>query len=417
MPHLKSIPFKKEKASHLRKKTVPPSNGLCYTTHLMETILYFQPPSKTSAPGKFAGVQEIAETNGLHVQTIDGFPSAERLRELTEFWRPIGAIAECGNEYTEVDVRLFGKLPVVFFSHNPDTLPARSFSVSHDSVATARLAARELMTTGFTNFAYIPYAERRYWSEARERGFSTALTLNGFTCRIFRTPLKASGSTGRLYALRRFLQSLPKPCAVFAANDVTAAETIAAARFMGIGIPEELAVIGVDNYEQICEHTSPPLTSIEPDFRRGGNLAAMMILAQQRKVDAPRLERHMTFGPLRVARRASTRLLAAQDRYVNEALSLIRHEACAGLHAEKVAGLFPCSRRMADIRFRKATGRSILEEIHAVQLERAKQLLRDTSMPLKSIADFCGFTHPNSLRKFFRHATGMTLGDWRATQT
>ena len=82
MPHLKSIPVKKEKASHLRKKTVPPSNGLCYTTHPMETILYFQPPSKTSAPGKFAGVQEIAETNGLHVQTIDGFPSAERLREL-----------------------------------------------------------------------------------------------------------------------------------------------------------------------------------------------------------------------------------------------------------------------------------------------------------------------------------------------
>ena len=71
---------------------------------------------------------------------------------------------------------------------------------------------------------------------------------------------------------------------------------------------------------------------------------------------------------------------------------------------------------MADIRFRKATGHSILEEIHAVQLERVKQLLKDSGLQLKSISDFCGFTHPNSLRKFFLRETGMTLGAWRTDQ-
>ncbi len=383
----------------------------------MEVVLYFNSAKKTSAPGKLAGVQEIVEANGLHMQIIESIPTATQLRELADFWHPIGAIVECGRECSNIPTRLFNSMPVVFFSHNPKTLSPRDLSVSHDSVKTAQLAARELMTTGFSHFAYIPYAENRYWSEERQRAFAAALALNGMCCRVFRCGPTAEGATGRQVELRKFLRTLPKPCAVFAANDLMAAETITAARFEGIAIPNELAVIGVDNYEQICEHTMPPLTSIEPDFRLGGNLAAMMLMDFARSKGAYKGDRHRTFGPLLVARRASTRLLAAQDRYVNEALGLIRREACAGLHAEKVADLFPCSRRMADIRFRKATGRSILEEIHTMQLERAKQLLRDTSMPLKSIADFCGFTHPNSLRKFFRRVTGMTLGDWRANLT
>lgn len=74
--------------------------------------------------------------------------------------------------------------------------------------------------------------------------------------------------------------------------------------------------------------------------------------------------------------------------------------------------LFPCSRRMAELRFKKAAGRSILEEIHAAQLERAKQLLAG-SMPLKAISDFCGFKHPNSLRKFFKSQTGISMSEWK----
>ena len=382
----------------------------------MEVILYFQPLAKTSAPGKFAGVQEIAEKNGWHVQTIDGFPSARQIRDLIAFWKPIGAIVECGSEYTAINVRLFGDLPTVFFSHNPRTLPTNCLSVSHDSTATAQLAARELMMTGCKTFAYIPYAARRYWSEERERGFINALALNDRRCKVFRCRSKMTDTTGRQSALRRFLRELHKPCAVFAANDMVAAETITAARFEGMDIPDELTIIGVDNYEQICEHTSPPLTSIEPDFRRGGNIAALMLLDAMRTKGAYRGERHLTFGPLRIVRRATTRFISTPDRTVGAALDLIRREACAGLTANKVANIFPCSRRMADIRFRKATGHSILEEIHAIQLERVKQLLKDSRLQLKSISDFCGFSHPNSLRKFFRRETGMTLSAWRSAK-
>ena len=120
-----------------------------------------------------------------------------------------------------------------------------------------------------------------------------------------------------------------------------------------------------------------------------------------------------SFGPLRIVRRATTRLLSRYDRHVSNALELIRNEACSGLTADKVARRFPYSRRLADIRFRQATGHSILEEIHNVQLERAKQILLESDRQIKSISDFCGFQNPNSLRKFFKRETGMTLSEWK----
>ena len=196
-----------------------------------------------------------------------------------------------------------------------------------------------------------------------------------------------------------------------------AAETATAAAFVGLRIPEDLAILGIDNYQPVCEKARPPLTSIEPDFRRGGNLAALMLLARVRAKGGYRGPHTRTFGPLRVVRRASTRVFFRQDKTVAAALDLIRNEACNGLRARDVAALFPCSRRFADLRFRQATGHSILEEIQAVRLERAQDLLRDPQQQIKAISDFCGFANPNSLRKFFRAATGQTMSAWRAAES
>lgn len=385
---------------------------MCYNARV-QTILYFQSPSRTSAPDKLAGVQEVTNRKGIHVQVIEEHPTRELLAGLRDFWRPLGAIADCGGELSQLDAEIFCEMPTVFLGHDPKTLPRECLHVLHDQSATAHLAARELLETGFGNFAYVPFRERRYWSDDRQRAFREALALNGRKCRVFSHPSSPGGEIARLDALRRFVASLPKPCAVFAANDKTAEAVLAAAQLAGISVPDKIAVIGVDNYTAICEHTSPPLTSIEPDFRRGGNLAALMLLAAAQAKGRWRGSRTATFGPLRVARRASSRLLLRHDAHVLAALDLIRREACTGLRAGKVASLFPCSRSMVDIRFSRATGHTILEEIHAVQLERAKELLGNRNIPLKAISDFCGFTNPNSLRKFFLKETGTTMSDWR----
>ena len=379
----------------------------------MQTILYFQSPSKTSAPEKLSGVREIMDKRRINVQVIEEMPTKELLKGLAAFWSPLGAIVDCGNEYNELDAAIFAGMHTVFLGHNPETLPRTSLQVVHDQAATARKAAMELLEAHFENFAFVHSRERRAWSESRGKAFRDALELNGKRCRVFKSRKAGQNGVGYLQNLREFLASLPKPCAVFAANDKTGESVLSAAQIAGLKVPDEIAVVSVDNYEQICEQTTPPLTSIEPDFHKGGTLAALMLLAASMSKGVWRGSRIQMFGPLRIVRRASTRLLMHQDRHVATALDLIRREACNGLQAARVAASFPCSRRMAYIRFSRAVGHSILSEIHAVQLERAKQLLLDKNMPLKAISDFCGFSNPNSLRKFFLKATGATMTDWR----
>ena len=381
----------------------------------MNTVLYFQSKSKTSAPEKLAGVREILDKKRMHVQVIEELPTRNLLAELASFWQPVGAIVDCGGEYNDLDASIFARMKTVFFGHNPDTLPRTCLQVIHDQAATARLAARALLETGFNAFAFVHYQERRAWSEARRKAFCDALRLNGMKCSVFRPTETSAGGVRRMNALRRFLESLPKPCAVFAANDKTGEQVLSAARMSGLDVPNDIAVIGVDNFEPICEHTTPPLSSVEPDFRLGGETAALMLLAAAMSKGRFQGSRIQTFGPLRIVRRASSRLLRRNDQHVADAIDLIRREACCGLRSSRVAALFPCSRRMADIRFANATGHSILAEIHAVQLDRAKQLLKNNNMPLKAISDFCGFVNSNSLRKFFRKETGMSMSRWRAS--
>ena len=378
----------------------------------MKTILYFQSSSRTSAPEKLAGARSIIDAKGYHIQIIEEVPTKKLIKDLISFWNPVGAIIDCGNEYNEIDAKIFGGLRVVFLGHNPNTLPSGSLQVIHDQVTTSHLAAKELLSIGFRNFAFVPFFKNRTWSNQRQKAFCEALKLHGKKCHIFQAT-ESDDTISILNALRNFILELPKPCGIFAANDKTAETIINAAQVTGIKIPSDISVIGVDNFELICEHTNPTLTSIEPDFKRGGELAALMLIENITSKSPSPNDNVLSFGPLRIVRRASSNLLKRYNPLVSSVLDLIRREACLGLTANRVASLFPCSRRMADIKFKKATGHTILEEIHARQLERAKQLLQNKSIPLKTISDFCGFTNPNSLRKFFRKETGVSMSAWR----
>lgn len=383
----------------------------------MKTLLYFHPHGSTSWGLVVDGVKDIAAKAGWHVQEVNVRPTHKNLEELRRFWNPIGVIVDAGagvNELSADDLRHF---PVVFIDHDPATLPRNALSVCHDSAATAALAAKELLSTGFVHFAYVPFHEKRFWDDERESAFRNAIELNGKQCSVFRAGKASSAdSVSHLRRLREFVASLPKPCGVFAANDRTAENVLTVARMLNLSMPHDLSVIGVDNYANVCENTSPTLTSVEPDFRRAGASAAMMVLkiAQAGKHSA--MERRRVYGPLRVVRRASTRVLARHDAEVASALDMIEANACTGLTAAQVVRLFPCSRVYAEMRFRRATGQSILEAIQSVRLERAKELLRNPDQQIKAIADFCGFKSQNSLCKFFLKKTGMTMSAWRAAQ-
>ena len=384
----------------------------------MDTILHFYPRQTAASAEKLAGVRDVVVRRGLHLQVVERIPTPALVRGLVRLWHPLGAVADCGGAMHRLDARVFGSLPAVLLGHAPGALPGGVCSVRHDSAETGRAAARELLATGWRHFAFIPYPGAHHWSAVRGRAFAEAVRLHGASVRFMGTgrPGETTGDAAWQKRLRLFLRGLPSPCGVFAANDAVALETLAAARFEGIDVPQAMAVLGVDNNEALCESAVPPLSSIEPNFRRAGALAAMLLLetaASTRGNGAATARHELTFGDLRVVSRASTRPLATRDPRVAEALQLIRREACSGLRPARVAALFPCSRRMADIRFRRATGRSIGGEIAAQRLEQAKRLLSDPLRQIKAIADFCGFADPASLRKFFRKETGMSLSAWR----
>ena len=278
----------------------------------MRIIIYFQYQSKTNASDKYGGIQEIAHNLNWRVRIHEGLPDAETIRELIAFWNPDGMIFACGGTAVTVDPSVFGKLPVVFFDHDPARLPAGAFSVSHDSAATTRMAFKELALAGANDFAYIPYPEKMFWSDERGRAFADAVRLNGGRLHGFSWGgLDASDSAAirRQRVLRKFLPTLPRPCALMAANDRIAAETLAAAESLQIRVPHDLAVVGVDNARDICENTVPTLSSVRPDFYSGGRMAAIMLEALIVKRKSFRGERQRTFGPLEVVRRASTHLL------------------------------------------------------------------------------------------------------------
>lgn len=380
----------------------------------MNAVLYFQSPLKTSATNKLAGISEIAKKANWHLQKIEHAPDPDYLQELVDFWHPIGAIIECAAWDSKRRKGLPGNLPTVFLDGNPSRLPKGSSIVMHDSFQTGEEAARQLLLTQRSSFAYVAYHVNLNWSEQRGKGFLHALKLNGLIGKVFNQTSADLDDLNYRRDLQDFLDNLEKPCAIFAANDRMAEATLAAANALKLNIPDDIAILGVDNHEDICLHTQPTLSSIEPDFRTGGRLAALALLSLMQSPHRNRSTRIQKFGPLRTILRESTRFVfGATDRDVAKALQLISQQACTGLSSETVLQVFSCSRARAISRFKQQTGRTILQEIHRHQLERAKTLLANRHQSITSISDFCGFTHPNSLKKLFRRELGISMREWR----
>ena len=228
----------------------------------------------------------------------------------------------------------------------------------------------------------------------------------------------SSVAFGRTVAADAFADNaIPKPCAIFAANDNVAAEILTAAVQSGFDVPRDIAVCGVDNFNPVCEHSTPTLTSIQPDFLLAGELAARTLDDIIRRKKSSCAPVRLTFGPADIIRRASTRTSTRYDPEVTAAMELIRRHAYEGISSADALTAFKCSRRMAEMRFRKIIGRSILDEIQSVRLEKAKSLLVNSNLDMAAIANFCGFSAAKAFWKFFRQKTGFSPSRWRASKT
>lgn len=380
-------------------------------------ILYLHHFKSESSRQMILGVQRFAATKSdWNLNMLDDCSRSPSLREVLRFWNPDGCIAECAGVAQAFRPTDFGSIPLIMLNRSADDHPDTTPSVFLNERKTALLATKETLRLARSNIAFVSWREKTTWSSIRETVFRKAARVHGYKMHCFHPWKHRNAEAEELqHLLREFLLALPKPAALQAANDVMAREVLSAAHAVSISVPDELAVISIDNNELITRATKPTLTTVNIDFTQAGFLAAEL-LDERFQHPTTRL-RNRFFGPLGIVRRGSSVTTKRKDTSVVETLDYIRLHCTESISAKTVAARFPCSRRMAEIRFRAATGHSIGEEILGARLGIVKNLLRAGTVRLDTIPSLAGWKSSAVLRQYFKRTTGFSMRDWRKTQT
>ena len=284
--------------------------------------------------------------------------------------------------------------------------------VETDDRAIAELAMNHLTERGFKRLAYCG-DDRFNWSRWRGDHFTKLTQQAGHKCAVLNTPAEALDPDRELAVLTEWLQSLEKPVGIMACYDIRGRQILDACRAADIAVPDDVAVLGVDNDQLLCDLTDPTLSSIVPDTHKAGYLAASTLakLMARRRV-AP--GSGQLVEPRGVVTRRSTDGLAIEDAEVSAAMRFIREHACEGINVEDVLAQVPLSRRVLEARFKRAINRSPHQQIVRLQLQRAKQLLAETRLPLSQIAAACGFRHAEYLSVVFKKYEGVPPSHYRS---
>lgn len=302
-------------------------------------------------------------------------------------------------------------IPTVTMLLNEETGLSGLPHITIDSVSIGRMAGRYLLDKGFRHFAYVGHCD---WPYSRERldGFRSVVETAGFSVSPFlddnlfaafyydASALKSASELGE------WLKNQPKPLAVFAANDHHAFSILDQCAAMNIKVPEEVAVLGVDNKDLLCEMASPSLSSIDPGFEAAGAKSAEMLLQMLRGKKA--VPQTLLLDPLHVVTRKSTDFLAFCNPALLNALEFIRDHAHENIQVKDVVRASGVSRVWLEKQFRDSLDRTPLEEIHRHKINVAKRLLEETNLPIERVAEECGFGSGIYFSQFFRAKTGTT---------
>ena len=300
------------------------------------------------------------------------------------------------------------RLPFVDISDEP-CAPFVS-SVETDNAAVGRLAAEHLLERGLKHFAFCGFSGFKF-SDDRRDAFMCHIQQTGFSCaeavKVSSHPLPA--------LISAWLAALPKPVGILADPIDRGQEILAACRRGGLSVPEEVAIITVKSANEVgLLFENPPLSSVRLNANRVGYEAAALLdqMMEQHPLVPPGTVR--LIAPLGVEARQSTDMLAIPDRYVAAALRHIWQHACEGIQVKDLLlEVAPKSRRLFEYRFHQFVGRTPHEEIIRVRMNRAKELLTGTDLPLKQIAVDTGFTRAEHLVTTFRQAIGLPPGKYR----
>lgn len=326
-------------------------------------------------------------------------------------WKGDGMLVRIDNQ-AMADLCMQSKVPVVNLR---GTLPNLNLPiVSVDNAQVAKIAAQHFVERGLKHFAFC----------GRPRGVNPVLdqrcdAFKDFSehvsgiCHVFPAviPVEQADWEADQEQLARWIRSLPKPVGVMACNDERGLQVLDACRRARVAVPEQVAVIGVDNDEPLCELSIPPMTSIDVNGEGVGYEAAVLL---DRLMDGRKPPATLTkIAPRGVVTRLSTDMVASEDAEVNRAVRYIRENACKGMQVVDVVAYMGMSRASLQQRMKQIVGRTIHQEIQRVRLARVQELLVMSGMTIKQVTRETGFTSVQYMTRVFRALTDETPARYR----
>jgi LacI family transcriptional regulator len=334
-----------------------------------------------------------------------------------EEWGGTGIIARIETRQVERAVLATGLPTIALDLTNAQLAPGSPLAglseVRPDSPAAGALAAEHLLDRGFKHFAFVGSWGDFPWSIDRGAGFAARLKAAGVACEQFPMPQRpADRQWGREQRiLAAWLRSLPRPLGVLACDDDRGRQVCEACHTAGLSVPDEVAVVGVDNDDLLCELADPPLSSVALDSEQAGWEAAALL---DRMMKGEKVKRQrILVAPTGVVVRRSSDTRTTSDLTVTQAVRFIHDNAPRGIGVDDVVAAVGGSRRALELRFRKTLGRPVNAEIQRVKVERAKRLLTETDLSIERIAAASGFASSGYLIRLFKRDTGLAPSSYR----
>jgi len=278
--------------------------------------------------------------------------------------------------------------------------------------AIGRMAAEHLLERGFRHFGYCGFDDI-YWSDQRGNSFIARIEEAGFKTSLYKQP---KSRANRLWfreeaILAKWLRGLPKPVGIMACNDDRGQHITEACANAKLDVPYEVAIIGVDNDDQVCDISYPSLSSVALDIEKAGFRTSELL----NKMMAGRKMKPQTVivQPNRVVMRQSTNIIAVEDKLVSQALTYIHHNAKRLIQVEDVIKNLSVSRRNLHDKFMKTLGRSVYDEIKRVRIDLISQMLIETDLSISDIALSLGYDNTNHIARYFKQKMGISPVDYR----
>lgn len=282
-----------------------------------------------------------------------------------------------------------------------------------DDEAIGRCGADHFLERGFRRFGFVSI-EGENWSQLRYRSFANSVGDRGYHCELLQIARRSakSGSWERFEVeLATWVKRLPKPAGVMIASDQLGTAVLEACRRADAKVPDDVGVIGVDNDEPLCLVSDPPLSSIWPNHAQVGYEAAKLLDAMLQGQPPPAAPVYLSPG--KVVTRLSTNTLAVEDRVVAAAARFIREQASEGINVEDVVRETGVCRSLLQRRFKDVFHHTVHDEIVRARLARAQELLRETDLPLLTIAEKSGFRHQEYMGAVFKQRLQTTPARYR----